>query len=346
MEMFRFANPEYLIALAVLPVLVILFIIYRIQRKRAIKKFGNPEILNSLMPNASSSRPSWKFAIVLISLSLIIIGMSRPQSGAKLEKVKREGIEIIIALDVSNSMLAEDIQPNRLERSKRAISRLTDRLSNDKIGLIVFAGDAYVQVPITTDYSATKLFLNSINTNIVPRQGTVIGSAINLATNSFTPNSESSKAIIIVTDGEDHEDDAVGMAKIAAENDIVVHTIGMGLPQGAPIPFINTSGQKEFRRDKDGQVVITSLDEVMLQDIAAAGGGRYVRANNAEVGINTIFDEINKMQKTELESKIYSEYKDQFIYFIAAALILLFLEFFILERKNKYLKNVKLFKKE
>ncbi len=346
MDMFRFAEPGFLSVLVIIPVLVILYILFRIKRKRELKKFGNPAILLPLMPNASSRRPSWKFTVVLIAIVLLIIGLARPQSGAKLEKVKREGIEIIIALDVSNSMLAEDIQPNRLERSKRAISRLTDRLSNDKIGLIVFAGDAYVQVPITTDYSATKLFLNSVSTDIVPRQGTVIGSAINLAINSFTPNDESSKAIIIVTDGETHEDDAIGMAKKALEQSIIVHTIGMGLPQGAPIPLTNASGQRDFRRDRNGEVVITKLDEQMLQEIAAAGGGSYVRANNAEAGINTIFDEINKMQKTELEATIYSEYNDQFVYLIAVALILLFIEFFILERKNKYLKNVKIFKTE
>lgn len=344
MEMFRFANPEFFIALIIVPVLIILYIVFGIKRKKAIREFGNPETLASLMPNKSTARLGWKFTIIILAITLIITALARPQMGAKLEKIKREGVEIIIALDVSNSMLAEDIQPNRLERAKRAIARLTERLNNDKIGLIVFAGDAYTQIPITTDYSSTKLFLSAISTNIVPKQGTAIGSAINLATRSFTPNAESSKAIIIITDGENHEDDPVSMAKTAAENGIIVHTIGMGLPQGAPIPYITASGQKDFRKDKNGEVVVTKLDDKMLQEIASAGNGKYIRANNAEVGINAIFDEIDKMQKTELESKVYSEYNDQFIYFIIAALALLVIEFFILERKNKLLKNVKLFK--
>jgi len=252
----------------------------------------------------------------------------------------------MIALDVSNSMLSEDIQPNRLEKAKRAIARLTERLSNDKIGLIVFAGKAYTQIPITTDYASAKMFLGSINTEIVPTQGTAIGSAIDLAMSSFSPDLESSKAIIVITDGENHEDDAVEMAKKAAEKKIVVHTIGMGLPQGGPIPIYNAYGQKDFKRDQSGQVVVTKLDEAMLQQIAAAGGGTYIRANNTEVGINNVFDEINKMEKTELESRVYSDYNDQFFYFIVAAFALLVLEFAVMERKNNLFKNIKLFREK
>lgn len=344
MEMFRFGSPEYLMALVLVPVLLILYILFRNRRKKALKEFGNPEILEPLMPNASNSRPGWKFTILLVAISMIVVALARPQFGAKLQKIKRQGIELIIALDVSNSMMAEDIQPNRLERAKRAISRLTERLDNDKIGLIVFAGDAYTQVPITTDYNSAKLFLSTITTDIVPKQGTAIGAAIDLAMTSFTPESESSKAIVIITDGENHEDDAVEMAKLAQEEGIVVHTIGMGLPHGGPIPVINANGQRDFRKDKNGEVVITKLDEKMLQEIALAGGGRYVRANNTEVGINNIFEEINKMEKTELESRVYSDYNDQFFYFIAFALALLIIDFMILERKNKLLKNIKLFK--
>lgn len=344
MEMFRFGDPGYLLALVLIPILIVLYILFKIKRKKAIREFGNPELLEPLMPNASTSRHGWKFAIILLALAFLIVGIARPQFGAKLQKIKRQGVEIIIALDVSNSMLAEDIQPNRLERSKRAIERLTERLSNDKLGLIVFAGDAYTQIPITTDYTSAKLFLSSINTSIVPVQGTAIGAAIGLGIKSFTPETESSKALIIITDGENHEDDAVEMAKLAKENEIIVHTIGMGLPQGGPIPMINANGQKDFRKDKNGEVVVTKLNEKALQEIAAAGGGKYVRANNTEVGINAIFDEINNMQKTELESRVYSDYNDQFYYFIAVALVLLLLEFLLMERKNKFLKNIRLFK--
>jgi len=344
MEMFRFGNPHYLYALAIIPALIIIFIYFRNQRKKAIREFGNPEILEPLMPGASNSRPVLKFAIILLAMAFLITGIARPQFGAKLQKIKRKGIELIIALDVSNSMMAEDIQPNRLEKAKRAIARLTERLSNDKIGIIVFAGKAYTQIPITSDYASAKMFLTSINTEIVPTQGTAIGSAIELAMRSFTPQTESSKAIVIITDGENHEDDAVEMAKQAKESGIVVHTIGMGLPQGGPIPVYNTSGQKDFKRDQKGEVIVTKLDENMLQQIAAAGGGEYVRANNTEVGINNIFDEINKMQKTELESRVYSDYNDQFFYFIAIALALLLIEFMVMERKNKLFRNISLFK--
>lgn len=342
MEMFRFENSEYLWGLLIIPLLTFFFVWSRIARKKALRRFGNEEIMNFLMPFASKNRPVFKFLILMLALAFIITGIARPQYGSKLKKIKREGIELVIALDVSNSMLAEDIQPNRLDRSKLAISRLVDKLKDDKIGLIVFAGDAYTQLPITADYNSAKLFLNSVNTQIVPKQGTAIGASINLATRSFTPNSKANKAIIVITDGENHEDDAVSAAKSAVENGIVVHTIGMGLPQGSPIPVLR-NGQKEYLKDNQGNVVVTKLNETMLEQIATAGNGVYVRANNAQVGLNTLFDEINKLEKTEMESLVYSDYEDQFQYFFAIGLILILLEFVILERKNKFLKNIRLF---
>ncbi len=342
MEMLRFGNSEFLWGLILIPILTLFYIWSRIARKRALRRFGNEEILKFLMPFASKNRPMFKFFTLMLALAFVIVGIARPQYGSKLKKVKREGIELVIALDVSNSMMAEDIQPNRLDRAKMAISRLVDKLKDDKIGLIVFAGDAYTQLPITTDYNSAKLFLNAVNTQIVPKQGTAIGAAINLAMRSFTPDSKANKAIIVITDGENHEDDAVAAAKSAVENGMVVHTIGMGLPQGSPIPVL-LNGGKEYLKDNTGNVVITKLDETMLEQIAAAGDGVYVRANNAQVGLNTLFDEINKLDKTELESLVYSDYEDQFQYFFAIAMILILLEFFILERKNRYLKNIKLF---
>ncbi len=342
MEMFRFAHIEYLYALGVIPVFIILFWITRRRRRKALERFGQTEVISQLMPNVSKSRPVVKFIIWLFALASLIIATARPQFGSKLKTVKREGVELIIALDVSNSMMAEDIQPNRLERAKRAISRLVDNLNDDKIGLIVFAGDAYTQLPITTDYPSAKLFLNAVNTDIVPRQGTAIGAAIELASVSFSPQFEGNKAIVIITDGENHEDDAIGAATSAAQNGIIVHTIGMGLPQGGPIPVVR-NGQRDYRKDKEGNVVVTKLNEEMLQQIAAAGNGIYVRANNAQVGLNTLFNEIDKMEKSEMESLVYSDYEDQFQWFIAFAIFLILLDFLILERKNKYLKNIKLF---
>ncbi len=342
MEMFRFENSGFLWGLLIIPILTIFFIWSRIARKRALRRFGNDEMMKFLMPFASKNRPRFKFFILMLALAFIILGIARPQYGSKLKKVKREGVELIIALDVSNSMLAEDIQPNRLERAKLAISRLVDKLKDDKIGLIVFAGDAYTQLPITSDYNSAKLFLNSVSTQIVPKQGTAIGAAIGLGMRSFTPSSKSNKAIIVITDGENHEDDAISAAKSAVENGIVVHAIGMGLPQGSPIPVLR-SGAKEYLKDNQGNVVITKLNETMLEQISAAGNGIYVRANNAQVGLNTLFDEINKLEKSEMESMVYSDYEDQFQYFFAIAMALILLEFVILERKNRYLKNIKLF---
>ncbi len=344
MEMFRFANIEYLYVLLILPVFIILFWLTRRSRRKALESFAQMETLSVLMPNVSNSRPVIKFIIWLFVIASVIIAVARPQFGSKLKTIKREGVELIIALDVSNSMLAEDIQPNRLERAKRAISRLVDNLGDDKIGLIVFAGDAYTQLPITTDYPSAKLFLNSVNTEIVPRQGTAIGAAIELGTSSFSPQFEGNKAIVIITDGENHEDDAIGAATASTERGIIVHTIGMGLPQGGPIP-IYRNGQKDYRKDKKGNVVVTKLNESMLQQIAAAGEGIYVRANNAQVGLNTLFNEINKMEEAEMESRVYSEYEEQFQWFLALALFLILIDFLILERKNKYLKNVRLFGK-
>jgi len=239
-------------------------------------------------------------------------------------------------------MLANDIKPNRLEHSKRAISKLLDQLHNDKFGLVVFAGDAYVQLPLTTDYAAAKMFLSTINTRIISNQGTAIGAAIELAAKGFTSDIEKNKAIIVITDGENHEDDAIEKAAEIASKGIIIHTIGMGLPKGSPIPIGNPRANN-FRTDRTGQVVITKLNETMLQQIASAGEGKYIRANNSQTGLKKLFDEINKMSKSEIEANVYAEYDEQFQYFIAFALFLLLIEFILLNRKNKYFKNVNFF---
>lgn len=340
--MFRFENIEFIYLLVLIPVLLVVFIIGRKIRKRSLKRFGDPDILNQLMPFLSVNRPVVKFLFILFALVFIIFGMARPQFGSKLEEIKRKGIEIVIALDVSNSMLAEDIQPNRLEKAKQAIERLVEKLADDKIGLIVFAGDAYVQIPITSDYTSAKMFLSSINTQIVPKQGTAIGSAIELGINSFSPDNEVSKALIIITDGEDHDDNAVFLAGKAAEKGIIIHTIGVGTPNGTPIP-VYSGNQRSFRKDRQGNVVITKLNEKILREISNAGNGSYIRATNNRLGLNMLFDQISDIEKKELETRIYSEYDEKFQYMIGLALILILFDFIILERKNKYLKNVKLF---
>ena len=339
MDSFRFAHPEYFYALLVIPVLVIFFIISRIVRNKSLKRFGDRDLVVQLMPSVSTGRPLVKFLLWMLVIALVIAALAQPQFGSKLQTSKKKGIEIIIALDVSNSMKAQDIKPNRLERAKRAIAQLTERLQNDKIGLIVFAGQAYVQLPITTDYTSAKLFLDAISTESVPVQGTAIGAALNMAAKSFTPNFEGSKTIVVITDGENHEDDAVGAAKAALDDKITVNTIGMGSPEGAPIP-----AGTDFLRDKSNNVVVTKLDEKMLAEIATSGGGAYVRANNTDIGLNSLFNEIGKLEKSEINSRQFSEYNDQFPLFLSLALALIILDFVILDRRNKLFRNFRLFK--
>jgi len=340
--MFRFANSYMLYGLIVLPILIVLFYVTNRWKKKNIADFGDSSLMQQLMPEASTTKPVWKFYLYILALLFIILGLARPQFGSKLQEVKRKGIEIMIALDVSNSMNARDIQPSRLERAKQLVSKLVDKLSNDKIGLIVFAGDAYTQVPITTDYVSAKMFLSTITTGIVPVQGTAIGKAIDLASNSFPPNSELQKVIIIITDGENHEDDPVESAKKANEKGILVYTLGMGSPEGAPIPE-GSDVSRNFKKDRQGSVVISKLDEVTLQKIALSAGGEYIPANNAQTGLNKLFEKVDKLNKKEFESKMYSEYDDQFQYFFGFALLLLIIEFLIAEKKSKLLSNIKLF---
>ncbi len=282
--------------------------------------------------------------MLLVALVFVILGVAGPQFGSKLQQVQKQGVELMVVLDVSNSMMAQDIKPSRLDKAKMAIARMVEKLSNDKVGMIVFAGDAYVQLPITTDYSSAKLFLSNITTDIVPVQGTAIGAAIDLAVKSFTPETETSKAIIIITDGENHQDDAVEAARRAREQGITIHTIGMGLEQGAPIPEKGKPGQ--FMKDGSGNIVVSKLDAETLGEIARAGNGLYIRASNTEVGLSTLLDEINSMQKSLLEEKVYSDYDEKYQYFLLAGLFFIFLEFMILGRKNKRLMKIHIFRKE
>jgi Ca-activated chloride channel family protein len=343
MQLFRFANPELLYLLLLLPVLVILFILEIYRRKRTIRRIGESKLVNELLPELSPTRPVVKFITLMLAVSSAIVMLARPQFGSKIEDVKKQGVEVIIALDVSNSMLAEDIQPNRLTRAKQAISRLVDNLDNDKIGLIVFAGDAYTQIPVTTDYVSAKMFLSSINPDMVPKQGTAIGAAISLGSRSFSPGEGKSKAMIIITDGENHEDDPVSAAEEASKAGIIIHTIGIGSGQGVPVPVV-TGGKRDYLKDVDGNTVITRLDEEILKKVALSTNGNYVRANNSNIGLDEIYGEIRKMKKQELESTMYTEYNDQFQIFAAIALFFLILEFIIMDRKNRKLANIRLFK--
>ena len=339
--MFRFAHPELLYLLIIIPLLIVFYVVARIRKKKAIAEFGSPELLSTLMPLQSYKRETLKFILVLVALFFVILGVAGPQFGSKLQQVKKEGVELIIALDVSNSMMAQDIKPSRLDAAKQAISRMVEKLSDDKVGLIVFAGDAYVQLPITTDYSSAKLFLSGINTDIVPIQGTAIGTAIDLAAKSFTPDTEASKAIIVITDGENHQDDAIAAAKAAREKGIYVHTIGMGLAQGGPIPEKGNPGQ--YMRDGSGNPIISKLDEETLKE---AGEGIFVRASNSNVGLNTLLDEIDRMDKTLLEERVFSDYAEKYQYFLIMALIFVLLDFMVLGRKNKNFLKINIFGSE
>jgi Ca-activated chloride channel family protein len=343
MQLFRFANPDYLYLLLLLPVLIAFFIINEFRRRKSLKRLGDSALVGKLIPEISKIRPVIKFLLELTAVTAAVIMLARPQFGSKIEEVKKSGVEVIIALDVSNSMLAEDIQPNRLTRAKQAISKLVDNLEKDKIGLIVFAGDAYTQIPITTDYVSAKMFLSTISPDMVPKQGTAIGAAIDLASRSFSPGEGKSKAIIIITDGENHEDDPVASAEKASKMGIVIHTIGIGSTDGVPVP-LGTGGKRDYLKDADGSTVITRLDEDILKKIAVSANGNYVRASNSNIGLDEIFNDIRKMKKEDLESTMYTEYNDQFQIFTAVALFFLILDIMIMERKNRKLQDVKLFR--
>lgn len=338
--MFRFAHPEFLFLLILIPVLVLVFLYTVYLKRKRINEFGNPDLLAGLMPNVSKYRPHVKFYLQMTALLFLIIVLAQPQFGTKIDESKREGIEVMIALDVSNSMNAQDIQPNRLEKAKLTLSKLIDGMSEDKVGLVVFAGNAYTQLPITVDYVSAKMFLSSISTNMLPRQGTAIGSAIDLCLKSFPEKSKSGKAIILITDGENHEDDAIGAAKLAAEKGVVVHVIGMGTPQGAPIPV---DGTMSFKKDNEGNVVVSKLSEDMCRNIAIAGGGIYVRADNNNTAYKVVSKELDKLTKSDINTKVFAEYNEQFQSFAIFALVILLIEFFVLERKNKRLSKLKIF---
>lgn len=340
--MFRLAHPQFLYLLLIIPLLVLLFVYARQRKKKALSSFGDFNLVKRLMPEYSGTRQVLKFIIWSTAWIFLVIGMADPQTGSKLEKIKRKGVDMVFALDVSNSMLAQDITPNRLERAKQSIVHLLGKLENDRVGLVIFAGKAYVQMPLTTDYSAARLFLSDINPGMVPVQGTAIGDAIETSVSSFG-NTKQSKAIIVISDGENFEDNAVEAARAAAGKGIRVYTIGIGLPEGAPIPVYSGNTQIGYKKDASGTTVITRMNEPMLQDIAKAGNGIFVRANNSQSGVQEVFDQINKLEKSEYNEAYFSDYEDRFQFFILAALILVFGEVLIADRKGRLAGKIKLF---
>jgi len=342
MDNFRFANPNMLWLLVAVVLFVVLFICSGHLSKKALARFGNLALLRPLMEGVSQSKRRVKFALQLVAMVCLIIAMARPQFGSKLETVKKEGVEVMVCLDISNSMLAEDIAPNRLEKAKRMLVRLLDQTKNDQVGLVVFAGDAVVQLPITNDFVSAKMFLESISPNNISAQGTAIGEAINLATNSFTPNEESSKAIVLITDAENHEDDAAGAAAAAFEKGIPTHVIGIGSLQGSVIPD-GTGIRNSIRKDGQGNPITTRLDEKIAREVAEAGHGVFAHADNSNSAINAVIESLRQMKSSELESHVYAEYDDQFFWFAFIAFFCLLIDIFVLDRANPLFSKIKLF---
>ena len=327
--MLVFASYRFLWLLLLVPLIPALYAVALALRKRRIRRFGDPKMVALLMPHYSRAKGWVRIILFTLAFFFFVIGLSRPQIGAKLSERQTKGAEIMICLDVSNSMLAQDYTPCRLERAKLAISSLVDKLHDDRIGLIIFAGSSFVQLPVTTDYVSAKMFLSSIDAGSVPVQGTAIGDAIHTAMKSFSAQSEKSRVIILISDGENHEDDAVAAAKEAAQAGIRIYTVGVGSAAGQPIPV-----DGEVLRDKDGNIVVTHLDEKTLRQIAEAGGGAYIQAGNEEFGLNPIINDIRAMEGELFSSVVFEEYDEQYMYFFAIALILLVIEMLVGERKN------------
>ena len=338
--MFRFANIEILWLLWTVSAFAIAYFWYTKRKRKQLEEFGDAELMEQLMPNASRVRPTVKFTILMVALTLLIVAAARPQFGQSERTEKRQGIEAVVALDISNSMLAEDVAPNRLDRAKQMLSKLMDNMVDDKVGLVVFAGDAFVQLPITCDYVSAKMFLNSIKPELIKTQGTAIGAALSTSIRCFGEQSDASRAIILITDGENHEDDAVAVAQRAKEQGIRVLVVGIGKPEGSPIPL---PGTNNFIKDRQGNVVVSRLNEEMCREIAQAGGGIYVRCDNTNTATKAIQKELDKLGKQEIETQVFTDYNEQFQSFALFALLLLVIDFFIFNRKNKAITRLDIF---
>lgn len=338
--MFRFENPAFLYLLIIIPVIIVIRFLEMRKRKLKLKKFGDLSLLKQLMPDVSSSRKSLKFWLMIAALALLIVMLARPQIGTKISQEKRKGIEVIISLDISNSMRAEDVVPSRLDKSKMLVENMVDNFTNDKVGLVVFAGDAFIQLPITSDYVSAKMFLQNTDPSLIATQGTDLAGAIELSSKSFTQQDKVGRAILIITDGEDHEGGAIEAAEKARKNGIRVFVLGVGSTKGSPVP----DGNGGYMKDNSGQEVISALNEEMCKQVAQAGGGAYIHVDNTSLAQRQLNDELTKLQKGDISSVVYSEYDEQFQAVGILVLILLIIEMLILERKNPFFKKIKLFK--
>lgn len=338
--MFRFENPAFLYLLIIIPVIIVIRLLEMRKRKLKLKKFGDLSLLKQLMPDVSSSRKSLKYWLMIAALALLIVMLARPQMGTKISQEKRKGIEVIISLDISNSMRAEDVVPSRLDKSKMLVENMVDNFTNDKVGLVVFAGDAFIQLPITSDYVSAKMFLQNTDPSLIATQGTDLAGAIELSSKSFTQQDKVGRAILIITDGENHEGGAIEAAEKARKNGIMVFVLGVGSTKGSPVP----DGNGGYMKDNSGQEVISALNEEMCKQVAQAGGGAYIHVDNTSLAQRQLNDELTKLQKGDISSVVYSEYDEQFQAVGILVLILLIIEMLILERKNPFFKKIKLFK--
>lgn len=331
---FRFERPEMLRGMLGGPLLVLLFIIDLAWRNRALGRFAHITTLQRMVPGVSTTRTVLRFLLLRQGLGFAVLALAAPQLGSHQEVVKAKGIDLVVAVDVSNSMACEDLKPSRMLATRRALEQLIDRSKGDRLGIVVFAGDAFVQLPITTDRAAAKLFLSTVGPGSVGTQGTAIGAAIDLARQSFDPESHSGKAIIVITDGENHEDDAIGAAQRAATDGIVVHTVGMGTPEGGPLPVKVNGRMQGFRKDADGTTVVSRLNEAMLRRIATEGNGAYVRATSTSTGILELVDQLKTMDRAETGSTVYTAHEDQFQYPLGVAILLCLCSLLLGEQRN------------
>ncbi len=339
--MLRFESPIYLYFLALIIVLLLIRLLMIRSRKKKLKIFGDPNLIKQLSPDVSSLRRAVKFTLMLVIFALLLVILARPQMGIKTTSEKRSGIEIMICMDISNSMKAKDVVPSRLEKSKMLMENMVDNFSQDKVGLVVFAGDAFIQLPITTDYVSAKMFLSSINPSLIAVQGTNIADAIRIAQNGFGNNENNlGRAIILITDGEDHEGGAVEAARAAHKAGIQVYVLGVGSAEGSPIP----SEDGGYMKDLSGETVMSALNEEMCRELATAGGGAYIHVDNTSIAQKTLDQELDKLQKGEISTKVYNEYDEQFQAVALLALLALIIEVMILERKSPLLRRIKFFK--
>lgn len=344
--MYRLEEPIYFYALAIIPVMIVIYLLVLWWKKRTQRKFSNPELLQKIAPNSSVFKSTLKLIMLLLGISFLILSLVNPKMGSKLKTVKREGVDVVFALDVSKSMLAEDIAPNRLEKAKQIISKIIDKLGSDRVGVIIYAGNSYPLLPITTDHAAANMFLQNANPDMVSSQGTAINEALELAKTYYNNDEQTNRFLVIISDGEDHQEETKQVAQNLSNDGVKIYTIGVGTEKGGPIPMRLNGSMIGYKKDNQGETVITKLTPDVLEDIADAGNGRYVNGNVTETPVNIISEVIANAQKNEFETKQFSDYKDQFQWFLGAGILFLLLDIFLFDKKTKWLRKVDLFNEE